>query len=89
MEKLRRWVDLQLPLYVWALRQKHPDAEITAGYFLLPATVTDTGTQLWEDLDEETIQSAHDCAVEAIARIRAGEFWPPSVETITPTSVPR
>jgi ATP-dependent helicase/nuclease subunit B len=78
--KLRRWADLQLPLYVWALRQKHPDAQITAGYFLLPATVTDTGAQLWEDLDEETIQSAHDCAAEAVTRIRAGAFWPPSIE---------
>lgn len=78
--KARRWVDLQLPLYVWALRQKYPDAKITAGYFLLPATVTDTGTLLWEDLDEVTVTGAVRCAEEAVKRIRAGEFWPAATE---------
>jgi ATP-dependent helicase/nuclease subunit B len=78
--KPRRWVDLQLPLYVWALRQKHPDAKITAGYFILPATVTDTGTLLWEDLEEETVNDGVRCAQEAVKRICAGEFWPPAAD---------
>jgi ATP-dependent helicase/nuclease subunit B len=78
--KQRRWADLQLPLYVWALRQKHPQSKITAGYFVLPATVSDTDTLLWEDLDDETIASAHRCAIDSVHRIKSGEFWPPSPE---------
>lgn len=78
--KTKRWVDLQLPLYVWALRQKHPQAEITAGYFVLPATVTDSGPLMWEDLDEETIKSAEECATKIVERIQAGVFWPPAAE---------
>jgi hypothetical protein len=78
--KPRRWVDLQLPLYVWALRQRHPDARITAGYFVLPATVTDTGTLLWENLDEQMVDDAVRCAEEAVRRIRAGEFWPAAAD---------
>lgn len=78
--RTRRWVDLQLPLYVWALRQKHPHAEITAGYFVLPATVTDSGPMMWEDLDEETVQAAAACAEKIVGRIQAGEFWPPATD---------
>ena len=78
--KPRRWVDVQLPLYVWALRQKYPDAQIRAGYFVLPATVTDTGTMIWEDLDDDTIADSVRCAEEAARRIQAGEFWPPAVD---------
>ena len=76
--KSRRWVDVQVPLYVWALRQKYPDVQVSAAYFALPATVTDTGESLWEDLDEDTISDAVRCSEEVVKRIQAAEFWPPS-----------
>lgn len=78
--RTRRWVDLQLPLYAWALRQKYPDAEISAGYFALPAAVSETREMLWEGLDEDTINAACACATEAVERIQAGEFWPPATD---------
>ncbi len=76
--KPRRWVDVQLPLYVWALRQKYPENEVSAAYFALPSTVTETGEALWENLDEDTIADAVRCSEEVLKRIQAAEFWPPT-----------
>lgn len=73
-----RWSDVQLPLYVWALRQKHPGTEISAAYFLLPATVTDTGEEPWQDLDDDIVVDAVRCGEEAVRHLQSGEFWPPS-----------
>lgn len=78
--KPRRWSDVQLPLYVWALRQKHPGIEISAAYFMLPATVTETGEQTWTDLDDDMVADAVRCGEEAVKCLQAGEFWPPATD---------
>lgn len=78
--KEKRWADVQLPLYVWALRQKYPEVEVTAGYFNLPATVSDTGEKLWSELDEELVADALRTAGEVVQKIGLCDFWPPATE---------
>jgi ATP-dependent helicase/nuclease subunit B len=79
--KPRVWTDLQLPLYVWALRNKYPEAPyLGAGYIHLPAAVTESAAQFWEELDDDLIASAHRCAEEVVRRMKDGIFWPPADE---------
>jgi len=78
----KQWMDLQLPLYVWALKQLHLDApSIEAGYFQLPAAVTETKTDIWS-MDDELLEKALACAEQAALRIKQGVFWPPSTELL-------
>ncbi|TLD72221.1 hypothetical protein FEM03_02370 [Phragmitibacter flavus] len=76
----KRWVEVQLPLYAWAVGQKNPGRRVQVGYFHLPATVTESGVTLWEDLDAGTVADAVRCAEEAVSRIKARIFWPPADE---------
>ena len=56
-DKPRRWVDLQLPLYMVLLRETFgPLAE--CGYFALPKAVTETAVLTWEELTPELLGSA-------------------------------
>jgi hypothetical protein len=72
----RGWLDLQLPLYVLALRHQFGE-RIHSGYFLLPAAARET--QVIEfDLDPVTLASAQRCANAVIAGIASGHFWPPA-----------
>lgn len=75
--KLRRWSDLQLPLYWHALAQNFPGA-LSAGYFNLPKAAGETGIVLWEDYSPELQRAALRCASEVCAAIQAGRFWPPN-----------
>ncbi|WP_009961819.1 PD-(D/E)XK nuclease family protein [Verrucomicrobium spinosum] len=76
--KARCWTDLQLPLYARAVSAKLADgAPVEAAYFLLPATVSEVKTHVWEGLDADLMDAAGDCACEAVRRIRDGVFWPP------------
>jgi len=78
-KKLRRWYDLQLPLYRHLLSEHDPGAKsATVGYFNLPKAVSDTALSMWTDLADATFASAVDCAGEIVDRVRAGTFWPPS-----------
>jgi len=78
-DKVQQWTDLQLPLYVWALRKQYPEAtSIEAGYIHLPAAVTETKAEVWEGLDETLVDLAHTCAVDATTRMKEGIFWPPN-----------
>ena len=79
--KPMRWTNLQLPLYILALREKYPDAantKITTGLFKLPKAATETKIDLWEDLDSGTLESARQCASGVIGSIRDQRFWPPT-----------
>jgi len=77
--KTRVWTDLQLPLYVWALRKKYPKVpRIEAGYIHLPAAVTESEEEIWTELDDGLIESAHCCAEEVVRRMKEGIFWPPA-----------
>jgi ATP-dependent helicase/nuclease subunit B len=72
-----QWQDLQLPLYAkaWSLRTK---AEISAAYFNLPKAIDQTKLDPFPELDAEMMDAAVACAEEAVRRINAGIFWPPS-----------
>ena len=78
----RHWVNLQLPLYILALRANYPaaaDADpIVTGFFKLPRAKSDTEIDLWEDLDGRILAEANSCATRAIEHIRDEVFWPPS-----------
>ena len=71
------WLDLQLPLYAAALKQRGLDVREVA-YFALPKGIQDTKILPWEDFDEAFLQAAITCAAEAVQRIRNHIFWPPA-----------
>ena len=77
----RRWVNLQLPLYILALRDHYEgaaEATITTGLFKLPKAASETKIDLWEDLTSNTLDSAKNCAVQVIENIQKQNFWPPT-----------
>ena len=76
-DKRALWLDLQLPLYAAALRQRGLNVSRVA-YFTLPKSIQDTAILEWDGLDETLIAAALDCAAEAVRRIRSGQFWPPA-----------
>ncbi len=76
----RTWMDLQLPIYLRALRPAY-SGPLVGGYFNLPKAAGETVLALWEEYSRELQEAAMRCAEGACAAIRAGEFWPPS-ETI-------
>jgi len=86
--KPRRWLDLQLPLYALAVAAKHPDApSVDAAYICLPAAVDGIGLKEWKrdsksgtTWSRDLLDSAEWCAKEAVRRMSAGIFWPPSVD---------
>jgi ATP-dependent helicase/nuclease subunit B len=75
----RRWVDLQLPVYVRWCETAHADrtGRIECAYFALPDAVTETAVLPWQDLDAATVDDAWSCAQRIARRIAAGAFWPP------------
>ena len=76
--KEKRWIDLQLPLYRILLpKEKSSDSRIELGYFNLPKATDETGVAIWEDLDDDLLESARTCAESIIKDIRRRRFWPP------------
>lgn len=87
------WNDLQLPLYLRALRtggsradglgQAGNDdatgtASVVGAYFNLPKASTETGIRAWEDYTLEIDEAAWKCADGVAKAIREGTFWPPN-----------
>jgi ATP-dependent helicase/nuclease subunit B len=73
------WTNLQIPLYILALRQFFgKETPITGGYFNLPKAIGDVGIDLWEDLGEHQLRSAYACAEGVASSIKNGTFWPPN-----------
>ncbi|PTY04936.1 hypothetical protein DB347_19785 [Opitutaceae bacterium EW11] len=72
-----RWTDLQLPLYLLALRHEF-GAFASAGYFVLPKTTQGTRLRLWTELTPEHLAHAEACAVAVGRAIAEGRFWPPA-----------
>ena len=70
----KRWTDLQLPLYVLALREKYGEA-VEAGYFSIPKAVSETRVETLE-MNDELLAAAEVCAEGVVADVRAGKFWP-------------
>ncbi len=85
-DRPRRWLDLQLPLYVWLLRngasshplEIDPHAPLEPCYCNLPKAVDSTALTPWSDLGDVLVADAARCAEAAAARIVAREFWPPA-----------
>lgn len=78
--RAKRWVDLQLPLYRWALRETLGADAVMLGYFNLPKAVTETEIALWSDYDDTLHASAMDCAQQVAAAIATRHYWPPVEE---------
>ncbi len=85
----RKWVDLQIPLYLKLLeanreriinsKEEHFNSKnVSAGYFNLPDELTKTCITLWEDLDNITVENAFQCSMNVIQSIKKGIFWPPA-----------
>lgn len=77
--RLRRWVDLQLPLYVHMRACGNAGTEPPeVGYFALPRSAADSRVLIWEELDEPLRQSAMRCAEGVLEAVRERHFWPPA-----------
>lgn len=75
-----RWIDLQLPLYRWALGELFGARAASVGYFNLPKAVTETRIDVWEDFGDELQTAALRCAAAVGAGVKAGRHWPPVEE---------
>ncbi|MEC8825470.1 MAG: PD-(D/E)XK nuclease family protein [Verrucomicrobiota bacterium] len=76
--KLLRWTDLQLPLYVLAMREREPETKITAAYATLGKSEAEVAIDEWQDLDDRLLDEARNCAEGVIEAIRKEQFWPAS-----------
>ena len=75
----RRWQDLQLPLYAWALEEAY-GTEVSVGYFNIPSVGTDTGVSLLSPFDDEVKGLAFGCASGVVNDIAEERFWPPAAK---------
>jgi len=76
--QMRRWKQLQLPLYRRIAAAYWPDDPLppVAGYFLLPERVEES--EIFEfALDDALFASALRCAEAVADRVRRGVYWPP------------
>lgn len=79
--KACRWTNLQVPVYIIALRRHFGEhSDITGGYFNLPRAIGDVGIDLWEDFGESQLRSATACAEGVASSIKNGVFWPPNAK---------
>lgn len=77
--KERRWLDLQLPLYLLLLPERAEfSSEVKVGYFNLPKGAGETGVTEWSGFDRAHLESARTCAEGVVRGIRSRQFWPPS-----------
>jgi ATP-dependent helicase/nuclease subunit B len=75
----RRWLDLQLPLYVFMLgAQEAAFTQAVPGYFNIPGAADSTGIALWTTFTGDIAESAAACAREVARAIRSRRFWPPA-----------
>ncbi|MCH2063023.1 MAG: PD-(D/E)XK nuclease family protein [Roseibacillus sp.] len=77
-KRMQRWIDLQLPLYLLALRARGGQEPMAAGYVTLGRAKSEVALELWEDLDEDLLTAAMNCAEGVIDSITARRFWPPA-----------
>jgi ATP-dependent helicase/nuclease subunit B len=72
-----QWLDLQLPLYAAAVAGLGYSGA-GAAYLAMPKSVQDTNLLEWPEFGQEQVQAALHCATEAVRRIKAQQFWPPT-----------
>lgn len=71
------WQDLQLPLYLDAVRAEF-GADVECAYFNLPKAVGETAVVAWSDYSAEWHEAARGCAERIAAAVAARTFWPPA-----------
>ncbi len=71
------WINLQLPFYSWIVSRRGY-GHVRAGYINLPVATSEASLKMWDDLDDDAVSSAIECARGVIRSIRKGRFWPPS-----------
>jgi ATP-dependent helicase/nuclease subunit B len=76
------WIDLQLPLYQILLSKSglFENRKISCGYFNMPKALADTKIEIWDELDENMLESAEICAKGIVRDIKLGKFWPPKTK---------
>ena len=75
----QRWLDLQLPLYAWAIEAEH-GTEVSVGYFNIPSVGTKTGVSLLSPFDAGIMTSAMVCARGVVKDVAGERFWPPAAK---------
>lgn len=71
------WKDLQLPLYLDAVRAEF-GADVECAYFNLPKAMGETAVVAWDDYSAEWHAAARQCAERIAAAVAARIFWPPA-----------
>ena len=77
-KKIRRWTDLQLPLYLLALQSRGRSGPMVTGYANLGRAKSEVALELWEDLDDSLLAAARKCVEGVTEAITARQFWPPA-----------
>lgn len=77
-KKIQRWVDLQLPLYLLALKAAGHQETMVAGYANLGRAKSEVALALWDGLDGPLLSAAMSCVEGVIDSVTARRFWPPS-----------
>ena len=78
-QKSQRWLDLQLPLYAWAIEEDY-GAEVNLGYFNIPSVGANTGVSLLTPFDAGIMALAMDCARGVVNDVSNARFWPPATK---------
>jgi len=76
-----RWVNLQLPLYVLALKERDGSLPVPC-YLTLGATEPDVRLGEWADFSEDDLTAARNCAEWIVGQLAAGVFWPPAQQAV-------
>ncbi|HAL04211.1 MAG TPA: hypothetical protein DCP58_03805, partial [Verrucomicrobiales bacterium] len=71
----QRWLDLQLPLYAWAIEAEHGGG-VDVGYFNIPSVGTNTGVSLLFPFSEDLMTLAMNCARGVVKDVSEERFWP-------------
>ncbi len=69
------WLNLQLPLYLKAAKEKFGDTKITCAYFVAPKNVSDCDIDIWENI-EDFEKSAIEKILKIVEEIENGNFAP-------------
>ena len=78
-QKSQRWLDLQLPLYAWAIEEDY-GAEVSVGYFNIPSVGVNTGVSLLTPFDAGIMTLAMECARGVVSDVSNARFWPPATK---------
>ncbi|MAB61424.1 MAG: hypothetical protein CMO46_12960, partial [Verrucomicrobiales bacterium] len=77
-DKYSKWINLQIPLYVYSAKSILEEKNISTGYFNLSSTQESIRIEIWESFDEDFLQSAVACAEGVSNAISECHFWPPA-----------